>query len=907
MKIRFDANQEYQLDAIRAVTDIFDGQEFRAGEFEMGAGAKRKDFGFSETGVRNELSVTEEAIAENVSKIQKENGIVQDDSKEKWGQLKWGEDAWNSKATNLHFSVEMETGTGKTYVYLRTIFELHKRFGFSKFVIVVPSVAIREGVLKTIDMTREHLASLYDNVPADHFIYDSKKIGKLRGFASSDTLQIMIINIDAFNKKDISVIHRDNDRLSGRRPIEFIQETNPIVIMDEPQNMESEKAKEAIAELSPLCTLRYSATHKNYYNLLYKLDPVMAYDLGLVKRIEVDSVLADDDFNSAFAELVAVKAAKTNIAAQVNISVNGTNGVSKKSVSVKAGDDLYRLSKEREAYRDGFTVESIDAESEQVTFSNGRVLSKSEKVGGMDDEVMKMQIRETVREHLEKEKRVAGRGIKILSLFFVDKVKNYREYVDATVKQGKLAMWFEEVYTEFSRDAKYQSLDFPDVKQVHNGYFSQDKKGVLKDTTGSTQADDDTYALIMREKERLLSLDEPLKFIFSHSALREGWDNPNVFQICTLNETRSEIKKRQEIGRGLRLPVDQNGMRIFDTSINRLTVIANESYEDFAKMLQQEIREDCGVDFGERLKNKKRRKKAKLRKGFELDENFKSLWEKIRHKTQYHVMYESKDLIERASKAIGDMPSVIAPKVRASKAGVMLTASGVKTEVRSVRESGAVYGASLPYMPDVLGHLQGKTRLTKSVLGEMLQRSRRIGDVLKNPQQFLDLCVENIDREMKKLMVDGIKYEKIAGESYSMMRFKSDEIEGYVNDLFFKVEKQDKTLYDHLVLDSKIETEFAKELEAREEVKFYIKLPGWFKIETPIGTYNPDWAIVFHDDRRRVYFVAETKGDSDIGALREEERQKIRCGAKHFEELDGVEFHGPVKSLREIAFFRGRD
>lgn len=904
MKIQFDANQAYQQDAIKAVTDIFDGQEFRAGEFEIGA--NKKGLAFRETGVRNELTIDEDAIAQNVSKIQSKNNIVSSTElllkiDDKGNFIMKDDEHFEVDSmlkSGMHFSVEMETGTGKTYVYLRTVYELHKQYGFSKFVIVVPSVAIREGVLKTIEMTRSHFAGLYDNTPADCFVYDSKKIGRLRGFASSNTLQILIINIDAFNKKDVAVIHRDNDRLSGRRPIEFIQETCPIVIMDEPQNMESDKAKEAIADLHPLCTLRYSATHKNYYNLLYKLDPVMAYDLGLVKQIEVDSVIADTDFNSAFAELVSVKPSKTKIVAQVKISANSDSGVVQKTATVKLGDDLYRLSGERELYRNGFVVESIDSENMQIAFTNGTVLSLHEKIGGMNDEIMKMQIRETVREHLEKEKRVFGKGIKILSLFFVDKVKNYREYVDGGVQQGKLALWFEEAYLELLHDAKYSALSFPDVKKVHNGYFSQDKKGILKDTTGATQADDDTYALIMREKERLLSLDEPLKFIFSHSALREGWDNPNVFQICTLNETRSDIKKRQEIGRGLRLPVNQSGERIFDTSINRLTVIANESYEDFAKMLQREIQDDCGVDFGGRVKNKQKRKKAKLRKGYALDENFKELWGKIKHKTRYNVAYETNDLIEHAALAIANMPSVEMPKVRASKAGLLLTEHGIETEVRTIREANGVYDGVM-YMPDVLGYLQSKTRLTKDTVSAIVKKSSRVSDVLKNPQQFLEQCSNIILREMKKLMVDGIKYEKIAGEEYSMMLFESVEIEGYLNDMF-EVQQKDKTLYNYLVLDSEIESDFAKELEAREEVKFYIKLPGWFRIETPIGTYNPDWAVVF-EGNAKIYFVAETKGSSDIESLREEERQKIQCGKKHFEILENVEFFGPVKQLADMG------
>jgi type III restriction enzyme len=906
LQLKFEANQAYQLDAIRAVTDVFEGQSLAAGEFELSALQRGLDF--RETGVRNELTIDETAIAENVKNIQKRNGIITaptpSDSPSGKGRGTADSFSAGEADVDLNFSVEMETGTGKTYVYLRTVYELHRQYGFSKFVIVVPSVAIREGVIQTIEMTREHFAGLYDRVPVDCFVYDSKKVGRLRGFASSTTLQIMIINIDAFNKKDIAVIHRDSDRLSGRRPIEFIQETRPIVIMDEPQNMESETAREAIAELRPLCTLRYSATHRNYYHLLYKLDPVKAYDLGLVKQIEVDSVLADADRNGASIEIVEVKAAKKSIVARMKIAVEGAHGVTERVISAKPGDDLFRLSGGREAYRDGFVIESIDAETGTVEFANGIVASKSERSDAeRRDEVMKMQILETVREHLDKEKRVLGRGIKILSLFFVDRVVSYREYAEGGVRPGKLAQWFEEIYAELSREKRYRELDFPDVGLVHGGYFSQDKKGRAKDTNGVTQADNDTYALIMQEKERLLSLDEPLKFIFSHSALREGWDNPNVFQICTLNETRSELKKRQEIGRGMRLPVDATGARIFDPNINRLTVIANESYEDFARSLQQEIREDCGVDFGsDRIKSKQRRKSAKLRKGYALDPNFRVLWDRIKHQTRYRVAYDTRDLVLHAATAIGALSPINTPKIRASKAGLLLTAEGVHTEVRTVREASGSYIASRQVVPDMVGYLQGKTGLTASVLGDILRLSGRVGDVFKNPQEFLDRCIEVIDREMKRLLVDGVEYERVAGEGYDMSLFQRDKIWLYTNDKHvFRVDEHrlGKTLYDYLILDSAVESDFARELEAREEVVLYVKLPRWFKIKTPLGAYNPDWAVVFDGDAR-VYFVAETKGTSDIEALTPEERGKILCGRKHFAQLDAVKFFGPVIHLTDV-------
>jgi type III restriction enzyme len=514
----------------------------------------------------------------------------------------------------MNFSVEMETGTGKTYVYLRTIYELNKLYGFKKFVIVVPSIAIREGVLKNLQITHEHFQNLYDKAQLNYDVYDSKKVSNLRGFAAGNAIQILVINIDAF-AKDENIINKPNDKLTGKRPIEFIQSSNPIVIVDEPQNMETDIRKKAIANLNPLCTLRYSATHTNLYNLVYSLNPVKAYDLGLVKQIEVDSVVSENAMNEAFIRLEGISATKTKITAKIKIDCNTDKGVVKKSVTVMAGDDIYKFSKEREIYKEGFIIDEIDAGGGAITLTNGLTLSKGETQGGMNDEVIRFMLRRTVEEHIKKERVYKDKGIKVLSLFFIDKVKNYREY-DANGNQakGKFAGWFEDIYQKEAAKPAYSGLLPYAVDDVHNGYFSQDSKGRVKDTEGESQADYDTYKLIMQDKEKLLDPETPLRFIFSHSALREGWDNPNVFQICTLNETKSEIKKRQEIGRGLRLPVNQNGDRIFDRNINKLTVVANERYEDFAKALQKEIQEDCGVDFSGRIKNRGDRQKVNLRK-----------------------------------------------------------------------------------------------------------------------------------------------------------------------------------------------------------------------------------------------------------------------------------------------------
>src|SRR3990172_8235872 len=551
MKLHFDSNQEYQIEAIRAVTDLFEGQSLSGGDFEFSlteAGVL-----LSEKGVGNRLTLTEEQIWENVKRVQQRHGIKN----------------VNTELQGMNFSVEMETGTGKTYVYLRTIYELNKLYGFKKFVIVVTSIAIREGVLKNLQITHEHFQNLYDKVQISYDVYDSKKVSNLRGFASSNAIQIMVINIDAF-AKDENIINKPNDKLTGKRPIEFLQGTYPVVIVDEPQNMETDIRKKAIGNLNPLCTLRYSATHTNLYNLVYSLNPVKAYDLGLVKQIEVDSIVSENAMNEAFIHLGNINPAKNRITAKIKIDYNSDKGVVKKAVTVKAGDDIYKLSRQREIYRDGFIIDEIDAGNGTITLTNGLMLSVGETQGGMNDEVMKFMIRKTVEEHLKKERAYKGKGIKVLSLFFIDRVKNYREYdSNGNPVKGKFAEWFEEIYRQEVSKPAYSGLFPYAIDEVHNGYFSQDSKGRVKDTEGESQADYDTYKLIMQDKETLLDANTPLRFIFSHSALREGWDNPNVFQICTLNETRSEIKKRQEIGRGLRLSVNQDGQRIFDRNINK--------------------------------------------------------------------------------------------------------------------------------------------------------------------------------------------------------------------------------------------------------------------------------------------------------------------------------------------------
>ena len=855
MKLRFDPHQQYQLDAINAVVRVFEGQPV-GGHNDL----RSADMSQLESDFANHLALAEEQILQNTQAVQRDNRLAICDTLD-----------------GMHFSVEMETGTGKTYVYLRTIYELYRTYGFSKFVIVVPSVAIREGVRKNLHITHEHLQNLYGKTSAHFAVYDARKIAQLRSFAMSNTIEILVINIDSF-ATDENVINRPNDRLTGERPITFVQRVNPIVIVDEPQNMETTIRRQAIANLHYLCTLRYSATHTNHYNMLYRLDPVRAYDMGLVKQIEVCSIIAQDAANHAYVRLKQIKRG-TSLSAALEIDCNSARGVKRKTVTLQCGADLYASSGKRALYKNGYIVNAIDAQAGCVTLSNGATLYVGgAPIGDLTDELLQLQIRKTVEEHFEKACQLQPYDIKVISLFFVDKVAHYRSYDETGAPQkGKFALWFEEAFRTFARQHP-ETLPF-DATQVHDGYFSQDK-GRWKDTSGVTKADAATFTLIMRDKERLLDAREPLRFIFSHSALREGWDNPNVFQICTLNETGSERKKRQEIGRGLRLPVDSRGNRIQDTTLNRLTVIANDSYEDFARGLQEEIREECGVDFGGRIRDRRTRHAATYRKGFQLDKNFSALWDKIKHRTIYRVEYTTEELIKKAAQAVRDMDSIEKPWLRVTKVDVQMRPEHApRAVVRSSQRVGSAVAVSIPDILTYIQHQDG-ARLTRSTIYNILERSGRLADALVNPQLFMDKAAAAIRETLAKLMIDGIQYEQIADEQYELRLFKGFEF--HKNEHTFEITRACKTIYAKLMpLDSGVEHEFAQQCENRDDIPFYFKLPHWFKIRTPIGDYNPDWALIKRkDDAEMLYFVAETKAPGQ--ELRPSEKDKIRCAAKHY-------------------------
>jgi len=875
MKLQFDANQTFQLDAINAAVDLFKGQPAGASDFAYSKATSVSGTFLSV--VANNLILDEETILKNLQTVQKANNIEE------------------SKALEgFHFSIEMETGTGKTYVYLRTIHELHRLYGFKKFIIVVPSLAIKEGVLKNLDITKEHFDMLYEKPVMNRIQFDPKKRSLSKNFATTNSLQVMVINIDQFTRAG-NIFYQQSD---WGVPSEFIKATRPIVIVDEPQNMETDIRKNAISNLNPLCTLRYSATHTVKYNQIYQLDPVNAYDLGLVKRIEVDGITEAENFNQAYIEVKSIKRLKNKITAKLKIDANAKEGVLRKDATVKVGDNLFEKSNRRDLYKDGFIVSEIDADT--IGFNNGLVLSVGQKQGGLTDEIMRYEIESTVKNHFDKDLRLRDKGIKVLSLFFIDRVANYRSYENGRAVKGKLALWFEETYEKLRTQAKYKGLLEYKAYQVHDGYFAQDKKGNWKDSSEGrdTKDDDTTYHLIMQNKERLLDASEPLRFIFSHSALREGWDNPNVFQICTLNETQSTLKKRQEIGRGMRLPVNNEGERVFDTNINVLTVTANQHYEEFARQLQAEIETECGVKFdGGRIKDKNKKKQVKLTKNLVLDENFKALWDKIKHKTRYNIDYNTAELVKRSSKRIKGV-DISKPKLIKSKADIQIGEDGVKTELTAQASKDLL--SDIDNIPDILSYIQSKTRLTRDTICRILIESDRIEDIFVNPQQFMDKACAEINSVLNEMIVDGIKYEKIAGSYWDQMLFDNKELYGYLNDLF-EVKKTEKTVYDYIQVDSLVERDFAGECEKRNDIKFYFKLPFWFKIETPIGGYTPDWALVYEGDKK-IYFVAETKGTSDINdqSLSNSEKYKIKCGKKHFDQFEDVDFRGPVKTLSDV-------
>ncbi len=874
VKIKFDADQPHQLAAIEAVVGLFHGQQIATSPGGMMA---LPGSNFGELGTGNALTIADRQIGANLREVQERNAIPPhlrgDLTPEGW-------------PGSLDFSVEMETGTGKTYAYLRTIFELYKTYGWTKFTIVVPGVAIREGVESSLRLLADHFASLYGGVHYDSWVYDSKAPSRLRTFSQADYLQILIINIDAFNRPDTNLIFRPQDQMMGQAPIELIRAAAPIVILDEPQNMESDTARSALASLSPLFTLRYSATHLHAYHQVFRLTPAAAYQAGLVKQIEVWSVQEDENANRPFLRLKEVVAGKRSITARVELDVRTPSGVRRKTVacSVSRNRDLREVA-DREAY-EGYVIAEI--RTGEVEFENGITVTEGEALGADRDVISRVQIQTAIAQHLDRELEIRERAeageiapTKVLSLFFVDRVENYWP------GDGKFRLWFEAEYERLRKRSKYAPLDLPSAKSVHDGYFAKDRAtGVAKDTRGGTLADGEAYELIMRDKERLLSLEEPLCFIFSHSALREGWDNPNVFVITTLDEGRSEIRKRQEIGRGLRLPVMNDGTRCANREVATLAVVANESYDEFAAQLQQEIEEETGAEFDQRfIKSGRSRRRVELRDGYQQNPAFVALWEHIRPRTAYRVEYDSEALVKAALQHLAEQPSLEHSFVRAKRAALQVDDAGV---------SGELLGEKAPVelqedfpVPDLLTYLSETLPVSRGTIARVLSACGRLGEAAINPQQFIEQVQAAIRIAAAEQMVEGIKYTRRptkGGESeYDMRLFAERELVSYEDNMV----PVDKSIYSDVVYDSEVERKIALALNGREDVVLFLKLPDWFQIETPLGSYNPDWAIVKADGEgeENLYLVRESKGTRDLDKLRLEERLKILFAAKHFEEI----------------------
>lgn len=846
LKLKFDSKLDYQIDAINSVVDLFKGQtkQIQSSNFSI---------------VPNVLELPKEKILQNLQEIQNKNGIVLsnvDDLNEPY-----------------NFTVEMETGTGKTYVYLRTILELNQKYGFTKFIIVVPSVAIKEGVLKTLDITKEHFKQFYENLPYTYFPYKSDNLVMVRMFGQSTNLQIMIITRDAFNK-DINIIHNVHDRM-GDKPIEIIKKTKPIVILDEPQKMGGEATQWGLSELSPLFVLRYSATHRDIYNLVYKLTPYDAYNLGLVKKIEVLSITEDGDPSSKKIILDRIESTSSGLRAKVKVFVNTKDGIKLKMITIKDGDDLEK--KTDNSYYNGFITSEINKGTGYISFSNGVKIYEG-KSSIEEDEIIRLMVRETIREHLEKKKNFNPKGIKVLSLFFLNRVDDYllEDGIVKKIFEGEFKKLVENEFKEFSN---------LDLEEIHSGYFSKMKKDK------SIEEDESTYDLIMKDKERLLSLEEPVEFIFSHSALREGWDNPNVFNICTLAYSSSEIKKRQEIGRGLRLPVDQYGDRIQDRDINLLTVITNESYRQYLERLQTEYQEEVG-EKAPPVEERRQRVKIKRKNDVLKGVLFKNLWNRVSPKAKYIVNINSSKFIEQCIKEIQKIdvkaPQISIKKVRVDK----ITSEDIDEEfIREASEK-----TEISKVLNLITFIERETNLTRKTIFKILKEAKNFNYFFSNPQKYAEKVIEVIKECKKSFEVKNIKYIDL-GESYDV-NLLGEEMTSYDKHVL----KVQKSIYDGIIKDSKIEEDFAKALDKDSRIKLFIKLPDWYVIETPAGNYTPDWAIVVERvqdglNEEKIYFVVETKGTNNIYELKPEEKIKIESAKKRFALIRDSKFVAPVKDF----------
>ncbi len=909
MRLQFDPNQTYQVDAVNAVAGLFDGQGQTAAEITFSLGHSGL------AAVPNRLDLTPAQLVANLHAVQAANGISPD-ARLMHLDGKSTTSADPALADFPNYSVEMETGTGKTYVYIRTALELARRYGFRKYIVVVPSVAIREGALKTLEVTREHFAAQFDNLSYRAYAYDSANLTQVRGFALSDGVEFMVMTLASFISAAKNVLYQSTDRLQGETPVELVKAARPILILDEPQNMESEKSVAALAALNPLFALRYSATHRNPYNLVYRLTPYEAYRQRLVKRIEVASVTAQGDESAPYIRLERVESQKRTLTARLTVlKLRADGGVKPETLIFKPGDSL--TAKTGRAEYAGYDIDEIDIAGQSVRFTNDRELTVGEEIGGNRADVFAAQIRYTVDQHLRRQKKLKADRVKVLSLFFIDKVDNYAP-ADGLIRR---------LFTEAFDSLKGGYDDFKDLSaaQVQKGYFASRKtkagEVILEDsTTGEAAKDTEAYDLIMKDKERLLSFDEPTAFIFSHSALREGWDNPNIFQICTLNQSASEMRKRQEVGRGVRLAVDQSGARVREHRVNVLTVVANESYEKYVAGLQSEValeyQAEIEARFGKpigqlsdaeraaiaeeygagimppRPADARQKVDVPLRREYLLQPEFQELWERIKLKTRYRVTVDTAKLLVDTLAEL-DASRIPRPQIVATKAEVTVTDEN-SFAARQVARVQAVMDLSgrwpRPNVVEVMGRLLARShppvRLTRRTLLALIERAGPAlqSAMLANPNAFAAEAVRVLKDKLADQLTAGIKYEQ-TGEWYEMTQFE-ELLSGWTDYLV----PAERSIYEQVFVDSGVERDFVASLENDGRVKYYVKLPAWFTVPTPIGAYEPDWAVVMEDHDaygeptgQRLYLVAETKGTDRWNDLHPDEKRRIQCGKAHFE------------------------
>ena len=1004
MKLKFK-KQAYQTNAADAVADCFAGQPKREGlNYRVDPGRALDADGqavaaLETVGFKNaDLALTPVQLLENIHAVQRRQNLPLSTALVK------------TKVCDINLDVEMETGTGKTYCYVKSMFELNARYGWSKFIVVVPSIAIREGVFKSLEMTAEHFLDEYKK-RARFFIYNSKQLYNLESFSSDAGINVMVINVQAFNAtgKDARRIYEELDDFQSRRPIDVISANRPILFLDEPQKMEGGKTLDSLANFKPLAVLRYSATHKTAHNKIHRLDALDAYNQKLVKKIRVRGIAVKGlTGTNAYLYLESIEVSTAAPVARVELEIKESTGIKRRLRVLRRNDNLFDKSEGLEQYR-GFVVADINALTNTVTFSNGHELVAGEATGDVSESALRrIQIREAVKAHFEKEQALFAQGIKVLSLFFIDAVSKYRSYTDAGEQAGEYAQMFEEEYklqlaeVQTLEDTPYNRyLKSIATPQTHNGYFSIDKKTkrMVDPETGkkSTEADDvDAYDLILKDKERLLSFDEPVRFIFSHSALREGWDNPNVFVICALKHSDNTVSRRQEVGRGLRLSVNQHGDRMDNAAtvhqINVLTVVASESYKDFVTALQRDISDglserprvadqayfkakvlktssgdvEVSADMASDIEfyliqngyvDKKRSitqkyhdakkdgtlvdlpdelavhaeqvlalidsvfsdtqlpeigddRKARsnsVNANYEKAE-FKALWNRINRKAAYTVEFETSELLAKCVKAL-EAELKVSPMqytVVAGEQADTATYDGIRQgESFKVTESTKDFHRASAHSAvkyDLIGRLAGETQLTRATVASVLQGINKavFSQYRTNPEDFMQKAARLMNEQKATVIVEHIAYDP-TGETHTMDIFTQDK----PKEDFSKAVKANHHIYDYVFTDSKNEREFVRELDASTAVVVYAKLPRGFFIPTPVGNYNPDWAIAFQEGKvKHVYFVAETKGSMSSMDLRKIEASKIECARKFFAKItsdqvkyDVVDGYGKLMEL----------